>query len=33
MNYDKETKVPEPECSPHPFDIMAIEALYQAVSR
>ena len=22
----------EPDCSPHPFDTMAIEALYQTVS-
>ena len=33
MNYDSE--VPqisnEPDCSPHPFDIMAIEALYQTL--
>ena len=21
----------EPDCSPHPFDVMAIEALYQTV--
>ena len=36
MNYDDEVSlnlVPrefgEPDCSPHPFDIMAIEALYE----
>ena len=39
MNYDSKVSraiVPqgfgEPDCSPHPFDIMAIEALYQTVS-
>ena len=39
MNYNSKVSraiVPhrfgEPECSPHPFDIMAIEALYQTVS-
>ena len=29
MNYDDETEVPEPDCSPHPLDIMAIYGLYQ----
>ena len=38
MNYDWKTRYPvgsgfsEPDCSPHPFDIMAIEALYQTVN-
>ena len=33
MNYDHDIdQIPdEPECSPHPFDIMALEALYQTV--
>ena len=31
MNYDEIGD--EPDCSPHPFDIMAIEALYQSVER
>ena len=35
MNYD--TKISgasnEPDCSPHPFDILAIWALYQTVDR
>ena len=31
MNYDGETEVPEPDCSPHPLDIMAIYALYQTL--
>ena len=37
MNYNSDVWHPvgsgysEPDCSPHPFDIMAIEALYQAV--
>ena len=34
MNYDRRaysTIADEPDCSPHPFDIMAIEALYQTV--
>ena len=31
MNYDRETKVPEPDCSPHPLDIMAIFALYRTL--
>ena len=35
MNYN--SKVPkihnEPDCSPHPFDMMAIEALYQTIVR
>ena len=37
MNYDSERRgpsagvQPEPDCSPHPFDIMAIYALYQKV--
>ena len=29
MNYNNVTGVPEPDCSPHPFDIMAIYAIYQ----
>ena len=42
MNYDDDvprywaTWAPlplnEPDCSPHPFDVMAIEALYQTVT-
>ena len=32
MNYDTETGVGEPDCSPHPLDIMAIYALYQTLS-
>ena len=32
MNYDNATGVFEPDCSPHPLDIMAIEALYQVMS-
>ena len=31
MNYDEQTHVEEPDCSPHPFDILAIQALYQTV--
>ena len=34
MNYDDKAFMPhvdEPDCSPHPFDIMAIYALYQGV--
>ena len=33
MNYDSEIPqiVGEHDCSPHPFDIMALEALYQTV--
>ena len=31
LNYNDELKVIEPDCSPHPFDIMAIHALYQTV--
>ena len=32
MSYDSETPVlNEPECSPHPFDILAINALYQKI--
>ena len=38
MNYDSETEGPartpgkhEPDCSPHPFDLLAIYALYQKV--
>ena len=30
MNYVDYT-VKEPDCSPHPFDIMALHALYRAV--
>lgn len=26
-----ETPVEEPDCAPHPFDVMAIYALYQSV--
>ena len=36
MNYDEEIRQlgekDEPDCSPHPFDVMAIYALYQNVS-
>ena len=35
MNYDDKVALlmggTEPDCSPHPFDIMAIEALYQTI--
>ena len=31
MNPDKESEFSEPDCSPHPFDLMAIYALYQTV--
>ena len=31
MWYNSETGAAEPDCSPHPFDIMAIQALYQTV--
>ena len=33
MNYDGRTKVNEPDCSPHPLDVMAIYALYQTDGR
>ena len=33
MNYDGSTGVNEPDCSPHPLDIMAIYALYQTGRR
>ena len=33
MNYQSETNIPEPDCFPHPFDIMAIKALYQSLPR
>ena len=36
MNYDEKVLDPgdnEPDCSPHPFDILAIWALYQTVDR
>ena len=34
MSYDRETPVAiEHDCSPHPFDIMALHALYQNVNR
>ncbi len=36
MNYNHEVPVfqvsEEPDCSPHPFDVMALFALYQTVS-
>ena len=32
MSYDSKAGVREPDCSPYPFDLMAIHALYQAVS-
>ena len=31
MNYDDKTGVAEQNCSPHPFDVLAISALYQGV--
>ena len=33
MNYNHNIDqiTDEPDCSPHPFDIMALEALYQTV--
>ncbi len=31
MNHNGIVGVNEPDCSPHPFDIMAIYALYQTV--
>ena len=31
MNYNSRTGVNEPDCSPHPFDVLAINALYQSV--
>ena len=31
MNYDDKTGVAEHDCSPHPFDVLAISALYQSV--
>ena len=31
MGYDETTGFPEPDCSPHPLDIMAIYALYQTI--
>ena len=33
MNNDRRVSliVDEPDCSPHPFDVMALEALYQTV--
>ena len=33
MNYDDRVSliVDEPDCSPHPFDVMAVEALYQTL--
>ena len=31
MNYNRKVGVDEPDCSPHPFDVMAIHALYQSV--
>lgn len=30
MNYDYVTGVPEPDCAPHPLDVLAIFALYQS---
>ena len=35
MNYDGEVSQisDEPDCSPHPFDVMAIYAIYQNVGR
>ena len=33
LNYDVTTNVNEPDCSPHPLDIMAIYALYQTDRR
>ena len=33
MNHDSKISptLSEPDCSPHPFDILAVQALYQAV--
>ena len=31
MSYYGRTGISEPDCSPHPFDIMAIYALYQNI--
>ena len=31
MSYDSSTEVYGPDCSPYPFDLMTIHALYQAV--
>ena len=33
MNYPEAELGPEPDCSPHPLDILAIRALYQASNR
>ena len=30
MNYDQRTMVSEPDCAPHPLDVLAIFALYQS---
>ena len=33
MKYDDQARTEtEPDCSPHPFDIMAMNALYQTLS-
>ena len=32
MSEDSRTQVEEPDCSPHPFDILAVYALYQKVA-
>ena len=33
MKYDDQAQTEtEPDCSPHPFDIMAMNALYQTLS-
>ena len=32
MNYDGVTNVNEPDCAPHPLDVLAIYALYQTLS-
>ena len=32
LNYDNKLSITEPDCSPYPFDIMAIHALYQSVN-
>ncbi len=34
VNYNSEVSqvTTEPDCSPHPFDVMAIHALYQTVT-
>lgn len=31
MNYDNKAGVEEEDCSPHPFDVLAVFTLYQGV--